>query len=144
MGCSGVYTKSNDYIDLLWIDTNINKNQFNEYFSNLEINQIKEVKKCETVEVAIEELKKIHFSPTIVICSLQLFQEFLSSFKEKINEINICPKIILFSEGSFSSSIEFKRDLLIKEQFYNSEGVLNDFNNLLDIIKVFKSKFNVL
>ena len=144
MGCSGVYTKNNDYIDLLWIDTNINKNQFNEYFSNLEINQIKEVKKFETVEIAIEELKKIHFSPTIVICSLQLFQEFLSSFKEKINEINICPKIILFSEGSFSSSIEYKRDLLIKEQFYNSEGVLNDFNNLLDIIKVFKSKFNVL
>ena len=142
MGCSGVYTKNKDYIDLLWIDSNINKIEFNDKLSNLELNQIKDVKKCEKVETAIEELKKTDFSPTIVICSLQLFEEFLSSFKEKINEFKICPKIILFSESSFSNSIENARNLLKKEPFYNSEGVLNDFNILLNIIKEFKSKFS--
>ena len=144
MGCSGIYIKNKDYIDLLWIDTNINKIEFNAQLSILESNQINDVKKCEKVETAIEELKKIDFSPTIVICSLQLFEEFLSSFKEKINEFKICPKIILFSESSFSNSIENARNLLKKEPFYNSEGILDDFNILLNIIKEFKSNFNFL
>ena len=141
MGCSGVSIKNNDYIKLIWIDENINKNEFNDYLSILESNQVKDIKKCEKVETAIEELKKIDFFPTIVICNLHFFKEFLSSFKEEINEFNICPKIILFSE-SFSSSIENVQELLAKDQFYNSEGVLNDFNILLNIIKEFKSNFN--
>ena len=141
MGCSGVFTQSKDYIDLLWIDENINKNSFTDKISTLELNQIKDIKKCETVETAIEELKKIDFSPTIVICNLQFFREFLSSFKEKINEFKICPKIILFSESNLSNSFNNIRGLAIKEHFYNSEGVLNDLNILLNIIKEYKSKF---
>lgn len=143
MGCSGVYTQNKGYIDIFWIDTNINKSEFNDRFSLLELNQIKDIQKFEKVEPAIEELKKKSFSPTIVICSFQLFEEFLSSFKEKINEFKICPKIILFSNSDFSRSIEDARELLIKEHFYNSEGVLTDFNTLLNIIKEFKSKFSL-
>lgn len=143
MGCSGVYTQNQDFIDLLWIDSNINKTEFNDKFSILELNQIKDVNKFEKVETAIEELKKKSFSPTIVICSLQLFEEFLSSFKEKVNEFKICPKIILFSNSDYSYSIENMRELLTKEQFYNREGVLTDINILLNIIKEFKSKFSI-
>ena len=143
MGCSGVFTQSKDYIDLLWIDENINKNSFTDKISTLELNQIKDIKKCETVETAIEELKKIDFSPTIVICSVQHFVEFLFSFKEKINEFKICPKIILFSESNFRNSFDNIRELVVREQFYNSEGVINDFNILLNIIKEFKSKFGI-
>ena len=86
-------------------------------------------------------MKKIDFYPTIVICSLQLFEEFLFSFKEKINEFKICPKIILFSENNLTNSFDNIRELVIKEPFYNSEGVLNDFNILLNIINEFKKKF---
>lgn len=140
MGCSGVYTENNDYIEILWIDTDINKNEFKDKFSILEVNKIKDIKQCETVEKAMEELKTIFFSPTIIICSLQLFDKFQASFKEQINEFKICPKIILFSNSDLSNSNNNITDLLM-HQFYNSEGFLNDFNILLNIIKEYKNKF---
>ena len=82
--------------ELIWIDQNVN-NEENQGYQK-EIKKLMKVNlSCFTeVSKAIEYLKKLEFVRTYIICSGRLYIDFIIEFKSNINDLMICPKIIIF------------------------------------------------
>ena len=81
----------------IWLDEHINSEENKNYIIELElIYQIK-VNTCENINEAIFYLKKYKFKETKIIISGKLYDDFVKIFKEKITEIYVVPKIIVFA-----------------------------------------------
>ena len=104
--------------NLIWLDPNVN-NPENLYYQR----EIKEINKFhlflftntkECIE-CISKLKTIHFQKTYILVSGSLSKEFFIEFEKIINEILICPKVIIFTSKSKLNLI--KKNILGLEKF---------------------------
>ena len=136
MGCSLKLNKINN--NIIWIDSNIN-NEENIYYRLKMEKQVsfENITCIDNVQNAIAYLKELKFVKTVIICSGRLFPEFIGIFKENINEFMLCPKIIIFTgdKSIFLSSNLYNQNLLINHPFYNSGGVVDRFEELLNFLK---------
>ena len=160
MGNYYYLNNSNQKLELIWIDANINNDENNNYKNK--IKKIMEAKlSCfDNIQKAFEYLKNIEFIPVCIMCSGKLYPEFIKEFRNKIREFSICPKIIIFC-GNKKSYIERNKndpDLCLNHPFYNSGGVQDNFddvknfllkqdekttqNESYQIMEVFEDKFN--
>ena len=133
MGCN-VEKEEN----IIWIDSMVNNKENSKYVDQLKDNiSIKAIKCTDKVSDAIEFMKKINFEKAIIICSGKLYPEFIKEFKEKINEFKICPRIIIFTgnKKTYLDRNKYDNELSINHPFYNSGGVVDQFNDLLSFLK---------
>ena len=82
---------------VIWIDANLDNNQ--KYIKELKSNSSIRLKLFKNIDSAIEQLKYIEFKETKIIFSGSLYSEFVKSFKEKILEMYIAAKIIIFTKN---------------------------------------------
>lgn len=139
MGCEESNISFDEKIQILWIDNSIkNKEENKGYAKTLEKNEIiKNVKCVENVKEGIQFLKLLEFKKTLVICSGRLYPDFIKEFKKNINNFMICPKIIIFTGDkiNYENRNINNEELEINHPFYNSGGVVDRFNAVLDFLK---------
>ena len=133
-----------DYITnaiIIWIDGNIDNNEFTNYKNELRKIGPFRVRSCKTVDDAIIKLQYLIDEKTYIIVNPNLYFEFVNVFKRNINDIDVIPKIILFM--SKKDKI-IKNNSRIKEQmnhpFYALGGNTNDFEEIKNFLLIQKKK----
>ena len=122
---------------LVWIDQNVN-NKENSRYKNMITKEFKyKIFVFTSVTQAIENLKKIEFIQTFIICSGKSYIKFIKLFKENINDFMICPKIIIFTRNKNDYIKRNKNDenLFLDHPFYNWGGVENKFKEIIKFLK---------
>ena len=118
---------------VLWIDANIDNEENKEYIKELNTNGSIRLKLFKNVESAIEQLKYIEFKETKIIISGSLYNEFIKNFKEKILEMYIAPKIIIFTKNK-EDFIKLNKDYN-NDKFYIYGGIVTKFNDIKEFLK---------
>ena len=120
-----------DLKQLIWIDSNIDNNENVEYQNKIKSLGFTNIKCFKTVEEGIRYIKKIKFEKTKIILSGKLYIEFILTFKKNIRDINIIPKIIIFTRNKdkfLESNKDYKN--IINDSFYNFGGINNNFEEI--------------
>ena len=115
--------------NIIWIDQNI-ENKENKNYSK-ELGSLKLLKHIfKNVEDAIECIKEIKFKEVKIIISGKLYQEFVKSFKNNINEMYCAPKIIVFTMSK-ESFLHYNEDFNDENnKFYTFGGIATDFEEI--------------
>ena len=81
-------------------------------------------------------MKNLSFVPIVIICSGEIYPEYIRLFKQNINEFKICPKIIIFTanKNTYLESNLNDEELHINHKFYNIGGVVDNFNEVKNFI----------
>ena len=84
----------------------------------------------------MDYLKKIKFNQIIIITSGSLFPDFIQLFKKNINQLLICPKMIIFTSNREKSLSKYKNspELYIQHPFFNSGSVQDSFKPVLEFV----------
>ena len=134
-----------DYIAnaiIVWIDANVDNNEFTKYIEELEQIGSFRVHPCKNVDDAIIKIKCFdNKDKTYIILNPKIYFEFVGEFKRFINEIYIIPKIILF----MSKKDKFiKNDSAIKNKFkhpfYTFGDYVQDFQDVKKFLLTQKKK----
>ena len=127
-------TAINDIINIIWIDPNVD-NKENKYYLK-ELNKIKNAKiSCfKNVMDVLILIKKIKFSETNIIINGSIYNDFIEKFEEKLTDIFIIPKIIIFTSNK-ERFIENNKNYNNKNNsFYNLGGIQTSFNDIKNFI----------
>ena len=150
--------KKNNKFIIIWIGKNIfdkknesnsNKSEKNFYIQtssservmkNNKIRSEYDLKFYKRINEAIDFIKKLRFNDTIIVVNGDMLDNFISEFKNNINEIYVIPKIIIFKkEEGFLLSLFHKilkflcfcRKKQIIEKFYCSEQIYSSFDDII-------------
>ena len=82
-----------------------------------------------SIDIIINNVTKIFFKNTFIIITESMYENFISKFFEKIIEINVIPKFIIYSrEKSYQNNNNNK-------SFYQYGGKLSSFKEILNFIQ---------
>ena len=126
----GCFIKTNEEINVIWIDPNINNEENTKYCNELISKKSLILKKCDNVNDAIVYMKGIKFVETKVIVSGKLYSELIEKFKKNILDMCIAPKIIVFTK--YYRKKEFENE---KNIFYKFGGVAIIFDEIRNFLK---------
>ena len=121
--------------NILWVDSDIEKEENDIYKEELESIWYLKLKYFDNVKETINYIKKIQFMETKIIVSRKLYIEFIENFMQNLNKINIIPKIIIFDtqkELFIENNIQYEN--LINHPFYNSGGIKKSFNEIKNFL----------
>ena len=124
--------------NVIWIDPDVDGPENNLNFMKLNELVAYKIYRYKTVQDGINEINNILFEETIIIVSGQLFQEFIEAFQKNINNVCFVPNIIVFTRdiNQFLLSLDNQfRDNIINHSFYNSGGVQNDFDKVIEFVQ---------
>ena len=135
-------TSSPNNILLIWLDKNYDKSKENKEYKN-EFRSIGNIElECfDDLNKGIDFIKKIRFRKTIIIVSGSFYPKFNNLFQKIVDDIYIIPKIIVFTKSK--NYISEDKTLPINDPFYNSGGVVDDFDELKEIIQKSKCLYNL-
>ena len=135
-------TSSPNNILLIWLDKNYDKSKENKEYQN-ELRSIGNIElECfDDLNKGIDFIKKIRFRKTIIIVSGSFYPKFNNLFQKIVDDIYIIPKIIVFTKSK--EYISEDKTLPINDPFYNSGGVVDDFDELKEIIQKSKCLYNL-
>ena len=121
--------------NIIWIDEKIENLENQIYLQKLKSIVYSNIETFKDINLAIDRIKKIKFEETIIIVSGILYVPFIEEFKRNINAIYIIPKIIIFlglgNKEIFKSTVTIG---YINDQFYNSGGIHDNFQEIVDYI----------
>lgn len=124
---------------LIWIDKKVNNEENTNYIKYIQSDLNFQVFGFDSVKKSYEKIKKLEFIDTYIICSGKKYIKLVEMLKKNINELMICPKIIVFTlnkEKYYKRNFDNK-DLSLDDPFYNLGGVEDQF---IDIIKFLKKE----
>ncbi len=81
--------------NLIWIEPNIESEDYQEYLQELE--SINNKKIFTEVEEGIDAIFKIKFEDTIIIIGGEIMDKFFPVFSNKIDQLHVVPKLMIFS-----------------------------------------------
>ena len=127
---------------IIWIDRNVNNNENKSYQKTIEKEDEIKLKCFEEINQGIECIKEIKFQKTIIIISGSFYKEFFNLFERCVDDINIIPKIIIFT-GNLNNFNSYNFDKThFNHPFYNIGGVVDDIDTLMEFIKKSINKYN--
>ena len=121
--------------NVMWIDKNVDNEENKGYRKYLESIWYLKLKCFKNINEAIEYLKEIQFVETKIIISGRLYIEFINIFIENFKEINVIPKIIIFTNNKklFIKNNE-KYLEFINHSFYNYGGIKTTFEEIKNFL----------
>ena len=126
---------------VIWIDKNINNPENKAFIQKLESLKYIKLYPVNEVPKAINILKQIRFLQTYIITSGLFYKEFIQSYRKEFKRLRVLPKIIIFTSNSKIFLNNYSKGLPINDEIYNSGGVVDSFNLVLDFI--FFEPFNL-
>ena len=124
----------NSYIinsTIIWIDANIDNNEFTEYIAELNDFGSFKIEPFKNIDDTMRLLKHITFEKTYIILNPKLYHNFVDEFKRNINDIYTIPKIILFmskKDKIIKNSTIFLKN--INHPFYTLGGITKEFEDI--------------
>ena len=140
---------SNKNIKLIWFDENINSDENIKYFKKLK--NLYDSKKCKSLDEGFENFygkaQNIEFRIIIVIISGRLFGRYIKKLKENINKIVNIPYTYIFTSNKLKKillretldkdhELSYDTMIAVNDGFYNPGGIYDDFETLLEDIKL--------
>ena len=122
--------------NVIWIDQNIDSQNNILYGKELESMNSLKVKYFKIVEEAFDYLKTLKFEEVKVIVGGRLYSEFVQALKENIEDINVAPKIIVFTRNELKFleyNPDFKSD---NNKFYSFGGIAIFFSKIKDFLNI--------
>ena len=110
-------------LNVIWADENVDNKENSEYTKGLKsIDSIK-LELFKKIDETISYMKTIQFEETKVIVSGKLYNELIRSFKENITDMNITPKIAVFTMNEDEFLMYNKNYLDDNNKFYSFGGI---------------------
>ena len=128
---------------IIFINSNIENEENKKFINELESISYLRIKTFKNVNDAINYMKNILFVKTKVIVSGELYIEFINSFNSNINDINVLPKIVIFTKQkeSFINLIK-QYGNIINNPIYYSGGIKTSFQEIKqDLVNPPKEKY---
>ena len=122
--------------NVIWIDSNIYNKENADYIKELRAIRLLNLKLFNEVNQAFNFILTIEFKETIIIINDALYSEFVKKFQEKILNICVAPKIIVFTKNK-DAFIEHNNSYN-NSSFYSFISVATSFTE----IKMFLKKTN--
>ena len=120
---------------IIWIDRNIYNEENLGYVKELEELGYTKLRLFEKVSEAFDYMNSILFEETKNIVSGRLFNEFINTFKENINDICFIPKNIIFT-GKEERFLGYNQDYQkIENKFYAFGGLATIIDEVKDFLK---------
>ena len=118
--------------NLLRIDSNIESQENCLYLKDLKTLGYSNIKCFKNIEGSINFIKTINFDRTKIIISGKLFIQFILKFKEKMRELLVIPKIIVFTSVDKKTFIDFNKNYveIINHPFYDFGGITTTFSDI--------------
>ena len=135
MGSSCSVPIKAEITNVIWIESEIDKDEIVQYTKDLEKNKSLNLKLFGDIDESINYLKKLQFQETKIIVSGSLYTEFVNSFKENIAEMYIAPKIIVFTSDIDNFIKTNKEYNSYKYRFYKYGEVVNTFKKIKQFLK---------
>ena len=113
---------------VIWVDPQVDNEENKKYLKFMDKFDYLKVRYFKEIKHAIAEIKKIDFEETLIILSGKLYFDFIDIFKENLNDINIIPKILVFTSKAEIFIEKLNQYNKMKEfPFYISEGIKTNF-----------------
>ena len=121
--------------NVIWIDENFENEEAKKYRREIESIWYLKVKCFVNVKEAINYLKKFTFVETKIIINGKFYKEFIDNFIENLKEINVIPKIIIYSKEK-ELFIEKNKEYIefINHPFYNFGGIKKTFDEIKNML----------
>ena len=121
--------------NIIWIDPDIDKDEFIQYEKEIAENNFLKVKLFKNVSESMEYIKEIKFQETKIIINGGFYSEFVHKFKENIANMYLAPKIIIFT-SDIKTFTETNKDYKnTEDKFYRFGGVVNTFKKVKRFLK---------
>ena len=121
---------------LIWIDYNINKSE-NIKYQNI-LKNITSFKGFNSIELGLEEIKKIKFERVIIILSKSMFNDFIPLFDKEKNNICCSLNIIVFTKKSNKILVEEicnnNKDISAG-YIFDKKNIFEKFSQIIDFIE---------
>ena len=120
---------------IIWIDPSIDNSENSRYRKELDSIWFIKAQYFKNVKDAINFLKQIQFVETKIILGGKIFVEFLETFFKNLNEINVVPKIIIFTKekDSFIKQNEKYKEYM-NHAYYSFGGIKTSFEEIKTFI----------
>lgn len=119
--------------NIIWIDKNVHSQSSEIYAKELESIKTANLKLFTTIKEGIIYLKEIKFEDTKVIVSGSFFEGFVRKFQENINDMNVAPKIIVFTRNR-ERFLEFNPEYY-SNKFYSFGGITIWFKEVKEFLE---------
>ena len=120
---------------IVWIDKNIKSDENKLTQKELRRHKGLELETFDSVENGIKLLKNEKFKNTIIIISGSYYPSFYAEFQKIIRQINIIPKIIIYTWNKWKFISENEKNFPINDPFYNSGGVVDKLDDVKKFIE---------
>ena len=97
MGASSF--KTINVVNVIWIDKNIDNKENTGYTKILKEYNVIKLNLFNHVDEAINYMETIKFEETKVIISGRLYNELVKKFQQKLKDMSITPKIVIFTSN---------------------------------------------
>ena len=136
-----LHRENEEVINIIWIENIIsdeNTKYYNEIYKTIKQNcleyKIFMFKVFQTLDKALEYIKRLKFEASIIIISGLLYYNFIIEFNNNINNIYIIPKIIIFTKTEKIIRENKSLDKIIKNRFYNYGGIHTSIEDIIKFI----------
>jgi len=151
MGSSG---DQKHKIKVIWFDEQINQKENQNYFKQLK-STFKRSESYRLLDEGFDNFYKNNnendFKIIIVIVSGRLFGRYIKEINDNINEIINIPYTYIFTSPNYKNvllklmpdkehNLSYNTKIEINSRFYNPGGVYDDFDNLLNKMKILSEK----
>ena len=130
--------------NVIWIDSNIDNKENTKYRKELESSGDFKLICFKDIKESIDYIKTIQFIETKIIISGKLYVEFIKLFIENLKDINVIPKIIIFTSKK-ELFIENNKQYLeyINHSFYNFGGIQTTFKEIKKFLEYNEEEDNI-
>ena len=117
-------------IYIYWLTDNRDNYEYKSFQKIVNKFQNCESKIFQSINIILNNIKKIFFKNTYIIITESVYENFISEFLDKMNEINVIPKFIIYTRQKSNKNNNQKN-----KTFYNYGGRLSSFKEILDFIQ---------
>ena len=132
--------------EIIWFDENIKNEENTSYFKKLQDN-FNYFNGYQSLDKGFKKFYNLKFSTIFVIVSGRLFGRYIRKIKENIHKIINLPYTYIFTSPNFKKAllrqihdkehiISYDTMINANDGFYNPGGIYDDFDELLDDIKM--------
>ena len=132
--------------EIIWFDENIKNEENTSYFKKLQDN-FNYFNGYQSLDKGFKKFYNLKFSTIFVIVSGRLFGRYIRKIKENIHKIINLPYTYIFTSSNFKKAllrqihdnehiISYDTMINANDGFYNPGGIYDDFDELLDDIKM--------
>ena len=117
--------------NIIWVNSDAKNEEQQKFLKELEPIWYLKIKSFKNIKEAIDYIKIIEFVETKIIVNGELYIEFINHFINNLNELNVIPKIIIFTkQKDLFINYHKQYEKIINNPFYNFDGIKTTFEEI--------------